>query len=153
MLVGIPPTLPAGCSADVLYEDEIVCVTRAGHPNKRLTLDVFARLPHAEVALFGTPDERVDQALARVGRTREIAITVPHFSSIPYAVANSDCVAILGRRLANVYAKPLGLRIHAPPVPLAGLTVQQVWHKRSTHDPGLARLRELLRSSVARAQT
>jgi len=154
LLIGIPPTLPAGCSGEPLYEDEIVCVTRADHPSirpgRRLTLDLFARLPHAEVALFGTPDDRVDQALARASRTREIAITVPHFSSIPYAVAHSDCVAILGRRLANVYAKPLGLRIHAPPVPLPGLTVQQVWHNRSAHDRGVLRLRELLRASVAR---
>ncbi|HTU58850.1 MAG TPA: LysR family transcriptional regulator [Polyangiales bacterium] len=154
LLIGIPPSLPAGCSGELLYEDEIVCVTRSDHPSlqrgKRLTLDVFARLPHAEVALFGTADDRVDRALARASRTREIAITVPHFSSIPYAVAHSDCVAVLGRRLANVYAKALGLRIHTPPIPLPGLTVQQVWHQRSAHDPGLARLRELLRTSVTR---
>lgn len=152
LLIGIPPTLPAGCSYEPLYEDEIVCVTRADHPafrrSKRLTLDLYTSLPHVGVALFGTPDDRVDRALARIARTRKIALTVPHFSSIPYAVAHSDCVAILGRRLAQVYAKPFGLRIHTPPVPLPQLTVQQIWHNRSTHDPGLLRLRELLRAST-----
>lgn len=155
LLIGIPPTLPAGCSGEVIYEDSIACLVRADHPrlgkrSKRLSVELLSELPHVEVALFGEPDDRVDQALARVGRTREIAITVPHFSSVPFAVAHSDCVAILGRRVAAVFAKSLPLRILPPPIPLAGLTVQQIWHKRSERDPALLRLRELLRASVAR---
>jgi DNA-binding transcriptional LysR family regulator len=158
LLIGIPPTLPAGCSGEVIYEDSIACLVRADHPRlvkrgkqaKRLSVELLSELPHVEVALFGEPDDRVDKALARVGRTREISITVPHFSSVPFAVAHSDCIAILGRRVARVFAKSLPLRVLPPPIPLAGLTVQQVWHKRSERDPALLRLRELLRASVAR---
>jgi DNA-binding transcriptional LysR family regulator len=155
LLIGIPPTLPSGCSGEIIYEDDIVCAVRADHPSvgKRLSLEHYVELPHAEVALFGEPDDRVDQALARVGHTRKILISVPHFSSIPFALAHSDCVAIMGRRLARVYAKPLHLRLLAPPVALAGLSVQQVWHKRSAHDPAVLRLRELLRACVTSTRT
>jgi DNA-binding transcriptional LysR family regulator len=147
LLIGIPPTLPAGCSSEAIYDDAIVCVVRDKHPSvkRRLTLDQFASLPHIEVALFGEPDDRVDRALARAGRTRSIFLTVPHFSSVPFALAHSDFVAILGQRLAEAYAKPMRLRSLPPPVPLPRLQVSQVWHKRAAHDAGLQRLRGLIK--------
>jgi DNA-binding transcriptional LysR family regulator len=147
LLIGIPPYLPSGCEGEPIYEDSIVCVARRDHPKLRtkLTLDRYASLPHVEVALFGEPDDRVDRALARAGRSRTIALTVPHFSSVPFAVANSDCIAALGSSLARAYAGPLGLRILAPPIELPRLRVQQIWHRRAAEDPGVTQLRALIR--------
>jgi DNA-binding transcriptional LysR family regulator len=154
LLIGIPPHLPAGCQGESVYEEHLVCVVRRDHSTVRtkLTLDRYASLPHVEVGLFGEPDDRVDRALSRVGRTRTIALTVPHFSSVPFAVANSDCVAALGHRIALAYARPLGLRILPPPLELPKLRIQQVWHRRMTQDAGVTTLRALVRN-VASART
>jgi hypothetical protein len=64
LLIGMPP---AGCSSELPYEDSAV---RADHPTvgKRLSIEPHATPPHLEVALFDQPDDRVDKALARVGR-------------------------------------------------------------------------------------
>lgn len=147
LLIGIPPALPTGCEGEGVYEEHIVCVIRRDHPTVRtkLSLDRYTSLPHIEVALFGEPDDRVDRALARVGRSRTIALTVPHFSSVPFAVATSNCVAALGARLSVAFAKPLGLRILTPPVELPRLQIQQVWHRRASHDPGVILLRKMAR--------
>lgn len=152
LLIGIPPYLQAGCEGEAVYEEQIVCVVRRDHPTVRtkLTLDRYVALPHIEVALFGEPDDRVDRALSRVGRTRTIALTVPHFSAVPFAVATSNCVAALGHSIATAFAKPLGLRILNAPVELPRLRVQQVWHRRAKDDEGLKLLRAVTRKVASR---
>jgi DNA-binding transcriptional LysR family regulator len=152
LLIGIPPHLPAGCEGEPIYEEPMVCIVRRDHPTVRakLSLDRYASLSHVEVALFGEPDDRVDRALARVGRARTIALTVPHFSSVPFAVAQSDCVAALGHRIALAYARPLGLRILTAPVELPRLQIKQVWHRRAARDPGVTTLRALIRKVGAK---
>jgi DNA-binding transcriptional LysR family regulator len=151
LLIGIPPSLPAGCEGEPIYEEHIVCVVRRDHPTVRakLSLDQYASLSHVEVALFGEPDDRVDRALSRAGRARSIALTVPHFSSVPFAIATSDCVAALGRSIALAYARPLGLRILNPPVELPRLQIKQVWHRRVAQDAGVTQLRALIRKVAA----
>jgi DNA-binding transcriptional LysR family regulator len=151
LVIGIPPFVPAGCEGEPVYEEQMVCIARRDHPEigAKLSLDRYATLPHVEVALFGEPDDRVDRALARAGRSRTIALTVPHFSSVPFAVAQSDCVAALGRGIARAYASPLGLRVLIPPVDLPRLRIQQIWHRRATDDPGVTRLRALIRRVAA----
>src|SRR5438309_301114 len=85
-----------------LLGDRLVTIARRGHPvvGRRLTLEHFVALPHVEVALFGQPDTRVDVALAKVGRTRDVVTSVPNFASVPVLVARSDAIATVSRRLA-----------------------------------------------------
>jgi DNA-binding transcriptional LysR family regulator len=151
LLIGIPPTLPPGCRSELVYEDEMVCLVARAHPTvrKRLTLDQYASLPHAEVTFFGNADDRVDRALARAGKTRNIALTVPHFAVVPFAVANTDCISTMSRRLAAAYANGLPIRLLEAPVELPSLRIHQIWHRRADDDPGLKRLRALIRRSVA----
>jgi DNA-binding transcriptional LysR family regulator len=152
LLVGIPPVLPAGCSAENVYEDDMVCVVRRDHPGfrgKTLTLDAYVSHPHVEVALFGEPDTRVDQALARVQRARRIAVMVSHFSAIPMVVSRTSAIATLSRRLAMALVSGLPLRILKPPISLSPLVVRQIWHARATADEGTRYMRQLVRDAVA----
>lgn len=153
LLIGMPPTPPQGCRGERVYEDPLVCVMRAGHPRARgtLTAAAYAALPHVELALFGRADDRVDRALARVGLRRQIALLVGHFSSIPCAIAGSDCVAALSLRLARAYAQPYALRVFEPPVRLPQLQISQYWHRRAEHDAGLHQLREAVRAAASAA--
>jgi DNA-binding transcriptional LysR family regulator len=151
LLVGIPPSIPAGCTGEIVYEDTMVCIVRRGHPTIRsssLTLEAYADVAHVEVALFGVPDSRVDAALARQQRARRIAISVPHFITVPTIVARTNAVATLARRLALVLAPARTLRTLRLPIELPVLRVQQVWHARAAGDPGTLHLRKLVRQAV-----
>jgi DNA-binding transcriptional LysR family regulator len=151
LLVGIPPSIPAGCTAEIVYEDTMVCIVRRGHPTIRsssLTLEAYADAAHVEVALFGVPDSRVDAGLARQQRARRIAISVPHFITVPTIVASTDAVATLARRLALALAPARALRTLRVPIELPVLRVQQVWHARAAADPGTLHLRKLVRQAV-----
>lgn len=146
LLIGIPPVVPPGHAAELVYRDPFACLVRRDHPavTARLSLERFASLPHAELALFGTNDDTIDRALARHGKAREIAFSLPHFSAVPLAVMESDAVATLGRRVARAFAERYPLRVLTPPVKLPPMSIRQVWHRRAESDPAVAFLRKLV---------
>lgn len=153
LLVGIPPVLPPGHAAELLFRDPLDCIVPAdgAPPGRALTLAAYADTPHVELALFGARDDRVDRALARRGKTREVAVTVPHFSSVPLAVLETGGVATIARRLAQVFATWMPLAIKAPPVPLEPIEIRQVWHRRTDDDAAVVFLREAVKDAADRA--
>jgi len=144
--------LPARFDAQDLCEDQYVLVARRRHPGLfgKLTPERFARLDHVVVAAGMHPQMTVDRALGRLDLSRRIALTVPHFATAPYAVANSDLVAIMPKRLAATYCAQFQLSLHAVPLELPRLRIQAAWHRRSERDPGLLWLKETIKQ-IARA--
>jgi DNA-binding transcriptional LysR family regulator len=137
---------PAGTYQKRLFDDHFRCVVRAGHPaaKQRMTLARFCELPQLLVAPRGTPGSFVDTALERLGRSRRIALAVPHFLVAPHLIAASDLVVTLATRVARVFAEPFGLVLLPPPVELPGFTHSLVWHERGHRDAGQRWLRDQL---------
>ena len=84
---------------------------------------------------------QVDEVLRRKGRAREVVVATPHFMVGPLLVADTDYVITLPRRVGEMLAPLLGLRLLEPPMELAGFAISQLWHGRSHHDPALRWLR------------
>jgi DNA-binding transcriptional LysR family regulator len=143
-----------GIFAKKLFDETFVCVVRRGHPlaRKKLTLSRYAAASHALISPSGREGSFVDDALARLGLTRRVAVTVPHFLVAPHIVAGSDLVLTLASRIATTLAKPLGLALLRPPLELRleGFRMSMLWHERTHADPGQSWVRELF-SDVARA--
>lgn len=142
---------PAGSYEKVLFAETFTCVLRAGHPlaGSRMTLARYTSLGHVLVAPRGTPGSLVDDALAAAGRTRRIAVGVPHFLVVPYVVAASDLVATVPTRLAALVADDAGLVRAAPPVELEPFDMAMAWHERVHGDAGHRWLREQLVAASA----
>ena len=147
LLIGLPPVIPPGHAAELLFRDPMRCIVPRGTP--ALTLERFAQMPHVELALFGETDDTVDRALARRGRSRRIAVAMPHFAAIPLAVVETGGVATLARRVAESFAAGLPLDVMRPPVPLPELEIRQLWHRASEHDPAHAFLRRCVREAAS----
>lgn len=139
---------PRGVYVQKLFHEQFVAVVRADHPHvkKRLSLDDYLALPHALIAPRGQAGSVVDNALAKLGRSRRVAVEIPHFLVAPYLVQKSDLVLLLGARVAAVMAEPLGLRVLAPPreLELQGFGVSLIWHERHRADPAHAWLRRVI---------
>ncbi len=133
-----------------LFEERLVCLARVDHPGVRdpLTLDEFCALTHALVAPRGGPGI-VDQALERLGRSRRIAVRLPHFLVAPFLIAKSDLVLTVGESVARAFAQSLPLRVVAPPIELPATTYWQIWHERSQRDAGHVWLRAQVAKAVA----
>jgi len=148
--VGTFPQVPAGLRTEVLFEDEFVCLRRRRPRAQQVTVDEFSRLRHVLVVSPSAGMGPVDYALAKHGRSRQIAAYVPHFLVAPSLVASTDLVVTTGRRIAERLAPPLGLEVFACPVPLKPFAVRMVWHTRTETDSVGRWLRPLLREAAAK---
>ncbi|WP_167108145.1 LysR family transcriptional regulator [Mycobacterium sp. DL592] len=147
LYLGIPTTVPSAWHSEPVFTDDLVGVIAAHHPdaNSGMTLDRFVELPHAHVRISPGRGREVDDALARLGYTRRIYLTVSHYSSLFPVVENGHCIAIAPRRLAQYHARMSAITLFELPLALPTYDVQLFWHERVDNDPGTAALRNILR--------
>jgi DNA-binding transcriptional LysR family regulator len=132
-----------------LYESAFVCITRRKHPaRRRITLAELTAARHVLVAPFGAGGSKVDDALAKVKRTRTVVMRISTFAAAPFIVASTDSIAVVPQVIAERFARPLGLQVLELPFDLPPVAVGQVWHPRVENDEAHRWLRELL-STVA----
>jgi DNA-binding transcriptional LysR family regulator len=128
-------------------------IARTGHPRLEraglrpgdiIPIDLFCDLGHILFSPEGKLKAMGDAALARVGRERRVVMTLPVFSGVYRAVAESDLIALIPTQLARQIGSKLGLDIYEPPMPVDPALITMIWHKRSTATPEHRWLRELI---------
>lgn len=124
---------------------ERLCVVTGTKGPRTLTLGRFVRAPQIRVNVGRESPGLIDDALARRGMERKIAVTVPDFASIPLILAATDVIGVLPERLAKLYGRRFNLRIHKLPLDIPALTVSAVWHERNDAHPAHVWLRSLMR--------
>jgi DNA-binding transcriptional LysR family regulator len=139
-----------------LFHEDFVCFARRGHPLTRgrgksgkPSLERFLSYPQVAISPFGTPGSPVDDALARAGHQRRIALRVPSFLVAPLVVATSDLVGFLPARLARQVARLVPLVIMPTPLPLDGFDIAMTWHERFAKDAGHAWFRRVVEEVAA----
>lgn len=122
-----------------LYDEDFVVAMRAGHPfAKSPTLARYCDAQHLVVSLTGDPYGFVDEALAKQGRSRRIALTVPNFLFALSVVAETDLLCALPRRLVAMHANRFAIVARESPVPLPRFSINAVAPKAALADAGLA---------------
>lgn len=109
-----------------------------------IPMDLFCALGHVLFSPEGNTRAMGDAALAAVGRTRKIALTVPVFSGVLRAVRQSDLIALVPAQLAEARARTDGLRAFWPPMAMPEASIVGVWHKRSHRAPLHAWMRDFV---------
>jgi len=151
LMLGFYDKLPSHHHEQALFEDEYVCIVRRRHPTvkSKLTLAHYLELSHVLVSARADGPGSVDRALLALGKKRSIGARVSHFLTVPVLVSQTDLVAALDRRVAQVFAGPLGLRLLPPPLKLPKGTIGQVWHQQQHTDPAQRWLRSLIAEVAA----
>jgi DNA-binding transcriptional LysR family regulator len=142
----------AGVRHQELFAEAFVCMMRRGHPlgtKRKLTLDAYCAASHALIAPGGTPGGIVDDALARLGRSRRVAVRVPHFLVAPFVVGGGDLLLTLPERVATTLARNLDVVLLPPPLRVPGFTMAMFWHERTTDDPAHGWLRSVVERACA----
>jgi DNA-binding transcriptional LysR family regulator len=138
------------------YFDRIVCVFRSGHPTAKLpmTIDNFLELRHLKIAQSPTDTRFVDDALARLGLARKVALQVEHWLSAPEIVRNSNLVSIIWETTAGRVSHD-GMIFGKLPFATKPFEFKLYWHRRNDGDPAHQWLRQLTlevcRSAVSRS--
>jgi LysR family transcriptional regulator, mexEF-oprN operon transcriptional activator len=121
----------------VLSTDSFLCMFNADlvGVSPPISLEDYVRLPHVLTTLRRGERGIVDDALAKLGLTRTVAVTTPRFVAVPFLVAGAPVVTTMHAKLARYFAGALGLSLSPAPVELPAVSAALVWHASYDHDP------------------
>jgi DNA-binding transcriptional LysR family regulator len=133
-----------------LLVDDWICLLRADHPaGDHLDVSTYLGLSHALCSPQGEGVGVVDDALAKLGGTRHIALRTRYFVAAALAVQRSDLILTMPRRSGERLAEQLGLRTSPPPLALPPVEFTAIWHERMDDAPAHRWLRQLLFAAVS----
>ena len=129
-----------------LYESDYVCVMQRDHPlaHEPLTLDLFCAARHLLVSFSGRPFGFIDEALAGLGRQRQVVLTVNQFFTAGRVVASSKLLTVLPRHFVRVTGFAEQLVLRELPFAVPAVHVDTLWHRRLQHDSAHAWLRDVI---------
>jgi LysR family transcriptional activator of mexEF-oprN operon len=117
-------------------------VLRADDRPGPLTLDEYCSRPHALVSFSGDLCGNIDQDLARIGRTRRVALAVPQFNGLRALLANSEMIATVPDYAADELIAGGELRAEPPPFEIVPAKLTMVWSGMQDCDVAERWLRE-----------
>lgn len=142
--------LPARFVRRPLYDEDFVIAAKGGHPFIADTsLARYCSCEHLVVSHSGDAHGFVDEALARLGLSRRVVLTVPNFMFALVMLAGSDLVSALPRRFVAMYAARFGLVGVDAPALFGRFSINLVAPEAAMKDAGLAWLVSLLERTAA----
>jgi DNA-binding transcriptional LysR family regulator len=146
-----PKNLPKELRFAPVFRERLVAVVRRDHPlvksakgDGKIPLKDFLAHPHVTLRPSNNAPRRVDDALAKIGKERKIAVIVPHFMVLLYLLPGTDMIACVAEKLARRVAPSLGLVLLEMPVRVPAYDVCLVWHRRFDQDRGHMWLRDTI---------
>ncbi len=145
--IGVPGEMGPEIKQQRLFSDRFVGVVRSDHPlaGRNVTPEDYTAWNHVAASRRGVLTGPVDDALAQLGLSRNIAAVVPGFPAA-LAVARGDRSG--GARWPASFLINLpgdtGLTWFELPVATRPITVSQMWHPRLDADPAHRWLRQFV---------
>lgn len=138
-------SVPAHIEATVLLRDPFVVIARRDHTvaARPMSLEAYAAQNHVLVSPHGATTGALDRILVDFGLKRRIALLVATYLAVPAALAGSDLIATVPRRVAEQIAANAAIAITPLPIDFAQ-TVFMAWHRRAAADPAQSWFRALL---------
>ncbi len=138
--------VPKRVISRLYMRDHFICVGRIGHPafEGGLTLERYVAYPHALVSYNMGLKGPIDTALAKMGTSRRIGVTVGHFQSIPAMLTETDYLATIPSS-CGPGMRALGMcETTDLPFELPDWPIDMHWSKRADADPLQAWVRSKL---------
>jgi DNA-binding transcriptional LysR family regulator len=137
LALDIEPADAKWIRCSVLYSDEFLVCARKGRVSGGLTEDDYLCSDHVALrwarAAAGSP---VDVRLRDLKLERRVLATLPTLAGCATVVAQSNALFTIHSRIARILAARFDLQLHPVPLPLAPVTLHQIWHERFHDDPG-----------------
>jgi len=141
---------PPSLHSEILFTLDFVCLVGAALRvrARRLTLKQYLEFQHVLVEIRKGQQPLVDRALSQLGAKRRVALTLPFFVPAIFAIAQTDLILTVPRRLAKITAVIAGVRVMEAPREMKSFPYFMAWHPRLTNEPAHKWFREQLRSAV-----
>ncbi len=137
-----------------LYDGQYVCVARQAHPlaEQPLSLDTYCEARHMLVSFSGRAYGFIDEALAALGRRRQVVLTVNQFFTAGRVVAHSNLLTVLPRHFVRVTGIADELVLMPLPFEVPAVHVDALWHRRNQLRGSHQWLRQAVQRATERAQ-
>ena len=127
-----------------IHNERFVGIARTGHPSLKsrgaglhMTLADITRWPHILVSPRGDARGAVDEALQRVGLTRQVCATCPSFLAVPFLIGSSDSIAVVAERVALKLKEAAQISLFELPVALPPWEIVLVRARGRANEPAV----------------
>lgn len=143
-------TSPPGLHTEVLFQLDFICIVGINQKlrSRRLTLAQYLPLPHVLVETWTGQQTLVERPLAQLGQKRAVVLSVPFFVPAIFAVAHTDMIVTVPRKLAKIVGQIPGTRYAEPPKEIKPFPYFMAWHPRLNDEPAHAWFREQVRGAA-----
>lgn len=151
MLVIRRQSLAADHPFESLFVDSSVCVCWTGNSRLREGMELadFLDLGHVVVKYGRGSTPHIDEAFrSEAGRSRRGEVVVASYSAVPRYVARTQRVAVIPKRLAQIYCLSAPLKILPVPLALPPLEMCLQWNTRRETDPSVMWFRDRLKEAA-----
>ncbi|PTM38868.1 LysR family transcriptional regulator [Bosea sp. 124] len=150
LAVSVFPAMDADFTRKELLRETYLAAMRKNHPaSAGFDLDAWLAFRHVLVSGRGETRGALDEALARIGRARQLGIVVPSFMMVPPLLVGSDLIALLPSRCLPESARAELIAL-APPIPVEGFPLHLAWHRRRANDAGVRHVAALVEGLIGR---
>jgi len=141
---------PAVLESEAILNLDFVCLVGSALRvrTRRFTLKQYLQFPHALVETLAGQQTLVDRPLAQLGAKRRVVLSLPFFVPAIFAIAQTDLILTVPRRLAKITAGMAGVRIVEPPREIKAFPYFMAWHPRLSTEPAHKWFREQLRMAA-----
>ena len=141
---------PPSLESETLFTLDFVCLVGAALRVNALVLPLkqYLETKHVLVEIRDGQQALVDRALSRLGAKRHVALTPPFFEPAIFAIAQTDLILTVPRRLAKITAAMADVRVAEVPREIKSFPYFMAWHPRLTNEPAHKWFRGQQRSAV-----
>ena len=149
LAIGQLPEMHTDFHQQVLREETMVCLLRRNHGAIGDTLDLeqFLAAKHVAIVHTSAGDSSVRKALGKRAGRRQVMLHLPHYTTVPMILAESDLIAVMPQAIATAFSKLKELKTLPLPFRMPSVQVRQFWHERSHRDAAHRWLRNLFAST------
>lgn len=134
-----------GHPSQLLFEEDHVCVACKDNTEvgDSLTLEQYMQMGHVSVGFGRTRHLSIeDWFMNQYGFNRRLEVITNDFNTLPQLIVGTQRIATMHKRLAELYAAYLPLRILPTPVKIPVMREFMLWHRSMDGDPMHRWLRE-----------
>lgn len=141
---------------EILFSDRPCVYLRENHPalQEAWDLETFLRYPHISIFWERSDTWALDEVLREMGRTRNIAMSLPGFEQSMFMAAQPRHNYIAtAPHYCHHYNQLHQRKLVALPIPIDEAQAQKltvpftlIWHKRNSHNPKILWLRETIKA-------
>lgn len=140
------PTIP-------LFTETCCCLVWRDNPKvgEEISLEQFLQMRHVSVSFGQNALPSYEEWFIREHgvNARQIEVTAGSFTTMPFLLPGSNCIALAHRRLAEAYTRILPLRIVEARFKLPPLVEAIQWHRFSATDQALMWVRDQIVASMS----